>query len=146
MWYKQAQNFENITKSRTPSYVSGNDQGITVNFQDYQKLKAFGSGSGPITVQDIETKQPVTVVHGGVDPEGNFAIAKGDGNFVYPENNPNWAQELGVNPGNFIVSCYEGAAKAGDFTSATNYQGKLNLNLPVNPDPNQPVKIPISGG
>lgn len=146
MWYKIAQQFENITKSRTPSSVSGNAQGITVSYQDYQKLRGFGTGSGPITVNDTETNQSVTVVHGGLDPEGNFAFSKGNNEFVFPENNPNWSQELGVNPSNFIVSCYEGAAKAGGFTSATNYQGRLNLQLPVNPEPNQPVKIPISGG
>jgi hypothetical protein len=146
MWYKIAQQFENITKSRSPSSLSGNQQGISVNFQDYQQLKSFGTGSGPITVQDIETKQPVTVVHGGLDPEGNFAFSKGNGEFVYPKDNPNWATELGINPGNFIVSCYEGAADAGNFTAATNYQGKLNLSIPVEADPNNPVKIPISGG
>jgi hypothetical protein len=88
MWYKIAQQFENITKSRSPSSLSGNQQGISVNFQDYQQLKSFGTGSGPITVQDIETKQPVTVVHGGLDPEGNFAFSKGNGEFVYPKDNP----------------------------------------------------------
>ena len=38
MWYKIAQQFENITKSRSPSSLSGNQQGISVNFQDYQQL------------------------------------------------------------------------------------------------------------
>ena len=147
-WYRLAQqqdNWSNLLKGNQPGTAS-NPKGILVSYADYQKLKSFGTGSGPISVLDKDTNQNVTVVHGGLDPEGNFAFAKGNGEFVYPKDNPNWAQELGVNPTNYIVSCYEGAANAGDFNAATNYQGKLEMSLPQTvQDTTQDVRINVSG-
>jgi hypothetical protein len=147
-WYRLAQqqdNWSNILKGNQPG-TTANPKGILVSYADYQKLKSFGTGSGPISVMDKDTNQFVTVVHGGLDPEGNFAFAKGNGEFVYPSNNQNWAQELGVNPANYIVSCYEGTANAGDFKAATNYQGKLEMSLPQTvQDTTQDVRINVSG-
>ena len=76
-WYRLAQqqdNWSNILKSNQAG-TSANPQGILVGYADYQKLKSFGTGSGPISVMDKDTNQNVTVVHGGMDPNGKFAFA-----------------------------------------------------------------------
>jgi hypothetical protein len=160
-WYRLAQqqdNWSNILKSNQAG-TSANPQGILVGYADYQKLKSFGTGSGPISVMDKDTNQNVTVVHGGMDPNGKFAFADGKGGFVYPnkEDDPNydpnnpefqksWADRLGVNASNYIVSCYEGAANAGDFKAATNYRGKLEMSMPQTvTDTTQDVRINVSG-
>lgn len=151
-WYKVAQeadNWKNIINTQAVG-TTNNPAGITVSLGDYNKLKGFGSGSGPISVYDLETNSKITVVHGGLDPQGKFAFAKGNGEFVYPENNPNWAQELGpnVNPNDFIVACYEGSAPTGTFKSVvgTQYKGKLNLAIPTQvPSDSNQIKIGIQG-
>ena len=146
-WYKIAQedNWKNIINTGTVGTQS-NPDGIKVSISDYNLLKSFGAGSKPVTVLDLDTKQQVTVVHGGLDPEGKFAFSKGNNEFVYPENNPNWAQELGVNPNSYIVSCYAGAANSANFKTP-NYKGKLNLQIPTQvPNNANEVRINIEGG
>jgi hypothetical protein len=147
-WYRLAQqpdNWSNILKGNQPG-TSANPKGILVSYADYQKLKSFGTGSGPISVLDKDTNQYVTVIHGGLTPDNKFGFADGKGGFVFPNEEDDWATKLGVNPSNFIVSCYEGAANAGDFKAATNYQGKLEMSLPQTvQDTTQNVRINISG-
>jgi hypothetical protein len=146
-WYRIAQqdNWNNIINTGTVGTQS-NPDGIKVSISDYNLLKSFGSGSKPVTVLDLDTKQQVAVVHGGLDPEGNFAFSKGNNEYVYPDNNPNWAQELGVNPNSYIVSCYAGTANASNFKTP-NYKGKLNLQIPTQvPSGANEVRINIEGG
>jgi hypothetical protein len=69
-WYRLAQqqdNWSNILKSNQAGTAS-NPQGILVSYADYQKLKTFGTGSGPISVLDKHTNENVTVMHGELDP------------------------------------------------------------------------------
>ena len=144
-WYKIAQEKARSLIQQglgTPD----NPAGILVSFQDYQKLKSFGPGSGPITVMDKDTNSFVKVVHGGLTPDGKFGLATGTGEFVYPQEDDSWAQKLNINPNNYIVSCYEGTAQVGDFKSATNYRGKLELQTPVSvEDPSQDVRVNVAG-
>lgn len=145
-WYRLAQEQSRSLIQRGLGTAS-DPAGILVSYQDYQKLKSFGPGSGPITVLDKDTNQNVTVVHGGLTPEGKFGLADGKGGFVFPHEEDDWAQKLNVNPGNYIVSCYQGAAEVGDFKGATNYRGKLLLETPVNvQDPSQDVRVNVKGG
>jgi hypothetical protein len=144
-WYKQAQQSRSLIQQGLGT--AANPAGILVSYQDYMKLKGFGPGSGPITVLDKDTNSNVTVIHGGLTPDGRFGFATGTGDFVFPNEDDKWAQKLNVNPGNYIVSCYQGAAKAGDFKSATNYRGKLELQTPVSvQDTTQDVRVLVSGG
>ena len=149
-WYKLAQeqqqdNWQNILKGRQPG-TSSNPSGILVSFQDYQKLKGFGPKMGPTDVFDKDTNRKVWVIHGGLDPNGNFAFSDGKNGYVSPEDK-DWAQKLGVNENDFIIACYEGTAPPGAFNSVTKYQGKLILETPQNvQDPSQDVRVNITGG
>ena len=144
-WYKSAQE-QSRSLIQQGLGTATNPAGILVSYQDYQKLKSFGPNSGPITVLDKDTNSNVTVVHGGVSPDGKFGFATGTGDFVYPNENPNWATELNVNPSNYIVSCHQGQAETGDFKGATNYRGKLELSLPVSvQDTTQDIRVQVSG-
>lgn len=144
-WYKIAQD-QSRSLIQQGLGTQTNPAGILVNYADYQKLKNFGTGSAPVTVFDKDSNSNVTVVHGGLTPEGKFGFATGTGEFVFPEDENDWAQKLNINPSNYIVACYEGAAKAGNFKGATNYRGKLEISAPVTvDDPTQDVRVMVSG-
>lgn len=144
-WYKLAQQQDrNLIQQGLGTQT--NPAGILVSYQDYQKLKSFGSGSGPITVLDKDTNSNVTVVHGGLSPDGKFAFSTGTGEFVYPGEDDNWAQKLNINPSNYIVSCYQGQADSSNLKNATNYRGKLEISTPVTvDDTTQDVRVLVSG-
>ena len=144
-WYKIAQD-QNRSLIQQGLGTASNPAGILVSYQDYMKLKNFGSGSGPVTVFDKDTNSNITVVHGGVSPDGRFAFSTGTGEYVFPNEDKDWAQKLNINPSNYIVSCYQGQAQAGDFKGATNYKGKLEISTPVTVnDTTQDVRVTISG-
>ena len=144
-WYRLAQE-QSRSLIQQGLGTQANPAGILVSYQDYMKLKSFGPGSGPVTVLDKDTNSNVTVVHGGVSPEGRFGFSTGTGEFVFPNEDPQWAQKLNVNPSNYIVSCHQGQAQTGDFKGATNYRGKLEISTPVSvDDTTQDVRVTVSG-
>ena len=144
-WYKLAQEQKPRNLIQQGLGTQANPAGILVSYQDYQNLKRFGPGSGPVRVFDKDTNSEVAVVHGGIDPNGKFAFSTGTGEFVYPSEDDNWAEKLNVNQSNFIVSCHQGQDPTASVRGVK-YQGKLELSMPVTvDDPSQDVRIFISG-
>jgi hypothetical protein len=167
-WYKIAQqvqqqdNSQSILSTGTPG-TSSNPAGILVDQNDLRKLQSFNENSGPITVVDRDNGQNinVSIIHGGTDNSGKFYFSDGQGSVIYPNNqddptyqaNPNdpkfatpWENRLGIGQGDKIIACHEGLAQAGQFDRVTSYQGKLQISVPVQIDPNQQLyRINVQG-
>ena len=52
----------------------------------------------------------------------------------------------GVNPGNFILSCKQGAANTGAFNNLTSYQGVLQLQWSNQPNERGNYNVFVQGG
>lgn len=147
-WYKLAQQADrNLIQQGLGT--KSNPAGILVSKADYNQIMQFISNpnKGPISVQDKDTGTFVSIMHGSLSPDGKFAFSKGNNQYVYPEDEADWAEKLGVNRANMIISCHSGAAPAGKFRSAVPYyKGKLQISAPQQvPDNQNDVRITIEG-
>ncbi len=148
MWYRysQAQPLQNLTTTSSPSTISGGAQGIEISQADLPKLQQFKTTGAPVTVRDVSTGKMVSIVHGNVDQQGKFFLSRVGGDVGTEENFNDWAARNGVNPGNFILSCKQGAANTSAFNNLTSYQGVLQLQWSNQPNERGNYNVFVQGG
>lgn len=147
-WYKLAQEQERNLIQQGLGTAS-NPAGILVTRQDYNEIMRFinNPNNGPVSVQDKDTGNFVSIIHGSMSPDGKFAFSKGNNQYVFPENEADWAEKLNVNRNNMIISCYAGQAPADAFkTAVPYYRGKLEISAPQQfPEGQEFVRINVMG-
>ena len=145
MWYKKAQDFQDISDSSSPSTL-GSNSGITVTPSVEKQIQQAVQSHTPIQFTTT-SGQTFIQIHGTANAEGEFCGEIEPGKSLCGQELLDYLQkEKGFAPSQ-IIACGAGNLQGSSgFAPAFTETGVVEIGFPDtnNLDPNAPVQLPIT--